>query len=36
MLWIGLRNPGPERLADVVSQLGACDKNQEELSLIHI
>ena len=35
MLWIGLRNPGPERLADVVSQLGACDKNQEEMLESH-
>ncbi len=35
MLWIGLRNPSPERLADVVNQLGACDKNQEEMLESH-
>ena len=31
MLWIGLRNPSPELLGKVVSELGACDKNQEEM-----
>ncbi|KOF52956.1 MULTISPECIES: magnesium and cobalt transport protein CorA [unclassified Achromobacter] len=31
MLWIGLRNPRPELLAQVTSQLGACTKNQEEM-----
>ena len=30
MLWIG-RNPSPELLGKVVSELGACDKNQEEM-----
>ena len=35
MVWIGLRNPSPERLADVVNQLGACDKNQEEMLESH-
>jgi magnesium transporter len=31
MLWIGLRNPTPELLARVTGELGACDKNQEEM-----
>lgn len=35
MLWIGLRNPGPEMLARVASELGACDKNQEEMLEAH-
>ena len=35
MLWIGLRNPRPEVLAKVASELGACDKNQEEMLEAH-
>ncbi len=35
MLWIGLRNPRPEVLAKVASELGACDKNQEEMLETH-
>jgi magnesium transporter len=35
MLWIGLRNPGPELLARVARELGACDKNQEEMLEAH-
>ena len=31
MLWVGLRNPSPELLAQVARELGACDKNQEEM-----
>jgi magnesium transporter len=35
MLWIGLRNPSPETLAKVARELGACDKNQEEMLETH-
>lgn len=31
MLWIGLRNPSPECLTQVVDALGACDKNRDEM-----
>ena len=31
MLWVGLRNPSPELLGQVARELGACDKNQEEM-----
>ncbi|SAI72493.1 magnesium transporter [Bordetella ansorpii] len=31
MLWIGLRNPSSEVLAQVVGSLGACSKNVEEM-----
>ncbi len=35
MLWIGLRNPSPECIAQVVNALGACDKNREEMLEAH-
>jgi len=35
MLWIGLRNPNPDTLAKVARELGACDKNQEEMLETH-
>jgi len=31
LLWIGLHNPGPELLSQVVCALGACGKNRDEM-----
>lgn len=35
MLWIGLKNPAPEMLEKITGELGACDKNQEEMLETH-